>query len=376
MSLGPRKIGLALAAVAVAVIALFSVGALNSGQAASSPNPAAKANILAASITLSPSTAIPDQSIGIIGSGFTPVTTTGGEGPASVHQITGSGSSFVSIAAVLLGPPHATYPIDFDSGGNFVANAVVLATNATLTAGTVTVSVTDDEGVTATATLTISPRTLTVVPNTSTRGSDVTITGAGFPASNLSLTGSFPVNIDYAGTHVATVIPDTSGNFELTFSVPIATSIPSTNTVTATVLDRPAISTASHSVPSASISAAPDTSPPGSSVTITGSNFPAFAPVSTLKIGNVQVLPSTSLNTDKDGSFTGNILLPELPTGNQVLRATVGSTTATSFLTITVPLVAPTPTSAPTPTPAPVVRAGRRVAPSVGQRHPGACLEL
>ena len=197
---GPRKFGLALAGLAVAIIAFFSVGALSSDQAATSSNPAPKANILAASLTLSPSTAIPNQSIGIIGNGFTLPTTAGGAGPGGVHQITGSGNSFISIAGILLGPPHATYPFDFDSSGNFVASAVVPVTVATLSAGTVTVSVTDDAGVTATATLTIPSRTLILDPSTSVRGSDVTATGAGFPTDNSGLTGSFPVAIDYAGT--------------------------------------------------------------------------------------------------------------------------------------------------------------------------------
>ena len=311
---------------------------------------------------MSPTNAIPNQSIGIIGNGFTSVTTAGGEGPSGVHQITGSQGSFVSIAGILLGPPHVTYPIDFDSNGNFVVNAVVPVTNATLSAGTVTVSVTDDEGVTATATLTISQRTLTLNPSSSVRGSNVTATGVGFPASNLSRTGSFPVNIDYAGTRVTTVIPDSSGNFQVTFPVPLGASIPSTNAVTATVLGKPAISTANHSVPAASISAAPAQTPSGSSVTVTGSNFPAFAPVSSLKIGNLVVLPRTALNTDVDGSFTSDVLVPELPTGIQVLQATVGSITAIGNLTITVPLVSPTPTSLPTPTPVPVVE------PAVGLR--------
>ena len=292
---GPRKFGLALAGLAVAIIAFFSVGALSSDQAATSSNPAPKANILAASLTLSPSTAIPNQSIGIIGNGFTLPTTAGGAGPGGVHQITGSGNSFISIAGILLGPPHATYPFDFDSSGNFVASAVVPVTVATLSAGTVTVSVTDDAGVTATATLTIPSRTLILDPSTSVRGSDVTATGAGFPTDNSGLTGSFPVAIDYAGTQLVNVSPDSSGAFVTTFSVPIGASIPSTNTVTATVIGRPATSTASHSVPAASITAAPDQSPSGSSVTVTASNFPAFAPVSSMSLGNLQVLPSTGL---------------------------------------------------------------------------------
>ena len=355
MPSGSRAYGFAFAAIAVAVIAFLSVGALKSEKTASASNPALNANLLAASLSLSPSTAIPNQSIGIVGNGFTTVATSGGGGAAGVHRITGSGSSYISIAGITLGSPHANYPIDLDSSGNFVANAIVPVTAATLTAGSVTVSVTDDAGVTATATLTVPQRTLTLDPISSHRGSEVTATGAGFPADNPGLTGSFPVAIDYAGTQIVNVTPDSSGAFVTTFSVPLGASIPSTNTVTATVIARGSKSTASHSVPSASITASPTESSSGSDVTVTASNFPAFAPVSSLTIGSVQVLPSGGINTDKDGAFTSSILVPDLPNGNQVLQAIAGGLTAISSITITPPLVAPTATPSPTPTPVPVV---------------------
>jgi hypothetical protein len=183
------------------------------------------------------------------------------------------------------------------------------------------------------------------------------------------------VNIDYASIQVASVTPDNPGDFEVTFSVPIGVSIPSSNTVTATIVSRPATSTASHSVPSASISVASGASPSGSSVAVTGSHFPGFAPVSSLKIGNVQVLPPPGPNTDVDGTFTSDIIVPDLPPGSQVLQAIVGGITAISTFTITAPLVADADADADTYTSA-CGRAGRRVAPPVGQRPLGAGLDI
>ena len=364
MSTRPRVYGLAFAVLAVAVIAFFSIETFKSEQSASASNPAPTSNLLAASLTLSPSTGIPNQSIGIVGSGFTTANTAGGGGPNGVHQITGSGSSFVSIAGILLGSPHANYPINLDSSGNFVVNAIVPVTAATLTAGTVTVSVTDDQGVNATATLTVPQRTLTLDPSTSRRGSEVTATGAGFPVDNPGLTGSFAVAIDYAGAQLVSVTPDGSGAFETTFSVPNSASIPSTNTVTATVIARGSTSTASHSVPSASITAAPDESPSGSRVTVTASNFPRLR--SGFLLGSWQP-PSTAVRRPQHRR--GRRIHQRYPgagstyTGNQVLRATAGGITAISAFTITAPLIAPTRTPTPTPTPAPVIAPAVALAP-------------
>ena len=143
MSPGPRTYGVVFAAFVVALITVVSVLGLKSETAAGASNPAPNANLLAASLSLSPSTAIPNQSIVIIGNGFTTVNTSGGDGPAGVHQITGSGSSYISIAGITLGSPHANYPIELDSSEKLVANAIVPVTAATLTAGSVTVSVTE-----------------------------------------------------------------------------------------------------------------------------------------------------------------------------------------------------------------------------------------
>ena len=142
--------------LAVAIIVFLASGSLNTEQVASSSNPAPRTNHLAASISVTPTTAVPDQSIAIVGIGFTVAATAGGAGPSGVQQITGSGASYIKIADIQLGSPHAVYPIDLDTGGNFVATAVVPVTTATLSAGSITVVVTDDSGVTATTTLTVT----------------------------------------------------------------------------------------------------------------------------------------------------------------------------------------------------------------------------
>jgi len=336
-----KTFGVAVAGLAVVGLALFSSGTLSVEPAAGASNQGSLASVLAPSLTVSPTTAVPNQSIAIIGSGFTPASTAGGGGPNGVHQITGQGTSFVIVAANLLGPPHITYPINLDSGGAFVAPVFVPVNTATLAGGTITVTATDAQGVTATATFTVPQRTLELEPDETRRGSTVTATGKGFPASNLGLTGFFSVNIDYAGISLTSVTPDSSGDFEINFQVPPSALIPSTNTVSANIVGNLGSSIATHSVPAASISIAPNNSSPGSTVTVTGSNFPAFAPVSSLTFGNVQAMPSPSPTTDRNGAFTSNVLVPDLPAGNQRVLGVAGNIMSFTSFTVSAPSISP-----------------------------------
>ena len=48
---------------------------------------------LATTLSVTPQNAIPNQRVTLLGSGFTPVATSGGAGPSGAHQITGSGGS-------------------------------------------------------------------------------------------------------------------------------------------------------------------------------------------------------------------------------------------------------------------------------------------
>ena len=134
--------------------------------------------------------------------------------------------------------------------------------NSGQAAGSINIAATDDAVVTATTTFSVPQRTFTLDPVTSRRSTTVTATGTGFPSSNPGATGSFTMKIDYPGSQVADVVPDSSGDFETTFKVPVSAVIPSSNTVIATVVGKTATSTTTHSVPSASISLTPTEGPP------------------------------------------------------------------------------------------------------------------
>jgi hypothetical protein len=335
----------------VTALAVFWSGIIGPNPVAGSPKQVPEPRILATSLTLHPATAIPGQSIIVSGTGFTLASTAGGAGPNGVHQVTGAGNSTVIVAGIPLESPHVTYPINLDSGGSLTATVIVPVTFATLSAGPETVTITDDRGITASATVTISGRTLTLDPSTSNRGSTVTITGAGFPASNPNGPGVYPVSLDYAGTSVGITTPDSNGAFSANIVVPITPLIPSTNIVTAMVLYKPASSTATHTVPSATLALVPAVGSPGAVIAVSGTNFPPFAPLTSITIGALPIMPSPALFTDSAGGFSVFILVPGFAAGDTTIMASAGGVTAVTLFTVWDPVLAPTRTPTPTPTP-------------------------
>ena len=129
----------------------------------------------------------------------------------------------------------------------------------------------------------ISDRTLVLDPLESRVGTTVTITGTGYPADNTKTgaesTPSVSIRYTVSGTAqtVATLTPDASGNITGTFSVPLNTGIPSTNSVTAEFDYTPTggaqntnVTGVTHKVPKATVTIDPDSGPTGTSVTIIG----------------------------------------------------------------------------------------------------------
>ena len=207
VSARPRAFVLTAAGLVVATLAFLGSDFLKPEDTATSTSRAPAALVLVPSLSVSPSSAVPNQSIALIGSGFTAASIAGGAGANGAHQITGVGTSFVNVAGIILSSAQITYPINLDTGGNLVATTVVPVNATTLAGGSHTAVATDDLGATASATFTIPTRAFTVSPVTGRRGTTVTATGTSFPASNPGLTGNFPVDIAYAGTVVAQVTP-------------------------------------------------------------------------------------------------------------------------------------------------------------------------
>ena len=316
-----------------------------------SASEASNPQVSAATMTVSPNPAVPNQSVTITGSGFKPATAPGGTGPNGVHQITGTGNSFVTLGGIRVVAPNITYPIDLDSSGKLLAIFILPVDSTVLAATSMEVTVTDQQRSTASTTLGLMQRELTLEPDTSGRISLVKVTGKGFPANNPLGTGNFPITIDYAGEAMIIATPTADGSFEAIFTVPLTAGIPSTNRVTATTTGYATTASTNHSVPGASLTIDPTQAAAGSTITVVGRHFPGFSTFDALAIGPVPILPVPA-PTDKDGNFSASIVVPQLTVGTWILTATVGGILGFASLTITPPVATPTPTPAPPMDPA------------------------
>ena len=321
--------------------------------------------ISGADLTLTPDTnLVPNQTITVIGRGFSlggSAKIAGSSTDTSSVLIDGSATGLKASGAAATNKINEGNAITVDNGGNWSASIVLPINNTTVTAGSHEFKITDDGGREGVGTLMIAPRTVVLTPAESRVGTVVTVTGTGFPGDNTKTgaasTPSVSIRYTVSGTAqtVATLTPAASGNITGTFTVPLNTAIPSTNSVTAEFDYTPSnVSTAitsttgvTHRVPRATVTIDPTEGPTGTTVTIVGEGFKTYSTVSALKIGDVDVRPAPVPSTDSDGSFRATILVPQLNTGSQSVTATVSATVATDTFTVL--------TVAPTATPAPVV---------------------
>ena len=302
-------------------------------------------------LKLSPITAVANQTITLTGVNFTSSATPGGGGEGGGHQITGSGSSLITLDDVPIGPPEVDYPVDLDSGGNLLVTVVLPVNGSTIADGSLVIKVTDSFGQSDTASVRIPKRSLTITPAEGPRGSLVNAKGTGFPASNPRTT-TRTVRLNYGGISVGTATTDAEGKFETTFTIPLTVAIPSSNTVTATGVGTTGTATDSHNVPNPTLELIPDEAAPGATIEISGSGFPGFSTATTVKMGDRSVLPVPAPTTLADGLLSISVLVPQLDLGVQVVRLTVGGVSSVASFTIVEP--DPTATPSPTATPLPI----------------------
>ena len=337
MDLRPKIVFILVLAVLLAVL-----GA-NSAAGAASAN-------LAAFLDVTPKNAVPNQTVVLFGNGFTPATVEGGAALSGAHQITGQGGSVVTINGALLTSPNVTYPIDFDTLGGWAASIIIPVTPEIVAGGPIQITAVDDQGITQTTEVGIKTPTISLDPESGSRGSDLSITGEGFQASNTATATNTQVSITYSGTQLDVVSPNFRGEIDATVQVPATADTLSSNIVRATMVGSIRFAFAFHTVSGASINVSPTAGQPGSVVTITGEGFPANIVVSSTRAGNISVSGSTAPVTDNDGKFVSFFYMPLFSPGVQTITATAGGITAVNSFTVTegVAAVQPLPTPEPT----------------------------
>ena len=314
--------------------------------------------VLGADLSLTPAATAPNQTVVLLGSGLTPATKSGGQGPLGVHQITGESPSGITVNGILLDDPYVTYPINLDSDGGLTISMILPETHVNLPRGTLEVRVVDDGGRSGVALWLISDRKITLSPTESGRASRVTVAGTGFSATGGPTSQCTTVQLSYAGIALGTVEPDSTGSFKTDIKVPLSVALSSSNQVKAAIPACPTapVVTVTHKVPARRIKVVPQGSPVGSVINVTGASFIGFTQITKLTVGGISILPSPPPVVKEDGSFSITVYVPSLTTGGQPVKLTAaGVEYSYPFVVLDPPLVpTPTPTPAPTPTPTPI----------------------
>ena len=321
----------------------------------STPSPVS-ANLIPV-LNVTPKLAVPNQIVTLFGSGFTPTMVVSGELLSPTHQITGVGPSVISIDGDPLSAPNVTYPVNFDTMGNWVASITVPLTLGTVAGNQLVITAVDDSGVTQTTRLDFKTPIIRVDPETSSRNSDLILSGLGLPSSNTATAPNVKVSITYSGVVLGEITPNYFGELDAVFTVPAVANTPSTNIVQASIVGHNRVAITTHAVPDANIVASPTTGRAGSVVTITASDFPTISPVSSIRVGNTTVSTSPAPITNQDGRFVSSFNMPLLSAGVHTITATAGGISAVVPFTLTegeVVVYQVLPTSIPASSSAPV----------------------
>ena len=291
-------------------------------------------NIGGASVTLSPQTVVPNQSVTVTGRGFT-----AGE---LLERILIGGTTINAGDYVNRGVAEEAKKVD--SSGNWVGTVIIPVLPPATLQGTYEFKAEDDANRPGVTEITVAPRKIDFEPKESRVGTYVTVTGSGWPASNSNSNYSANVTIEYllSGTPTASVTAtsDSNGNFTSQIRVPLNAGIPSTNQVRVSFSDRngkQVSETETHRVPGAEISVTPVSGPGGTVVTLTGQGFKAFTTLDDVKVGGLKVTPNpTNPNVGRDGVLASSqVLIPGLDPGTHNIRVEVSETVVSVPFTIT-----------------------------------------
>jgi hypothetical protein len=287
-----------------------------------------------AELVVEPQIVVPNQRVTLAGRGFTSLVVPDGNGPSGSHQITGEGQSVITVAGTPLKPPFAFYPINFDDFGDWATTISIPVTDVTVAGGAITVKAVDDQGIVETAQVIIGIPSITLEPETSRINTDVSVTGRGFPASNVLTRVNAQVPISYAGFALTVVSADDLGGFTAAIRVPASTRISSNNIVRATVVGFDQWGMAVHAVPRPTITLSPSYGVPGTAVTVSGKGFPPNAVISSSRVGDVNVLSAPAPVTDDDGNFLTFFTMPMFLPGVQTVAVTLDGLSANGGFTI------------------------------------------
>ena len=284
----------------------------------------------ARSLTLSPSTAGPGQSVTVTVTGMT---VDNGEVAGKNAQFTITAAKASDSNSTLTFPGTVSFPIGSDGSGTGTETIPTNAAPTTYTftakdnAGALNVGTETSAGgaaVTrnATASMKIPTGTVSVAPASASTGNVVVITGSAFPPNTTGTTLTFG---GANGLPVGGFVTDAAGSFTVTTEIPPATGggslTPGTKIVIATV-GTISGSTTAFAVPNPTIVLSPASAAVEETVVITGTGFNSLGTASTLTIGDVSVIPSPAPRASRNGDIEATITIPLLNPGSYTVVLT------------------------------------------------------
>ena len=280
-------------------------------------------------LTVSPTTVVPRQEISIDGGGFTSK-----DVPRSESDNDDKENTIAANTVEVGGIPatHGEQPVN--NNGDISFNITV---PDAVTPGTRTVEVTDVAGRVGVAEITVAKPEITLNPAEGLIGSELTVSGTGFPANDLVL-------IKYGGNTVDTSATSSTGTFEQVITVPSGNSPGATPEILAEAQVQvvpagqdKASAKAEHKLPNAVITLSPDEVAAGDSLTISGSNFEGFVQTYRVEVGGQNVTPVPAPSTDKWGTVSATVQVPQLTPGRYAVSLRVidaQGTSATEFIQV------------------------------------------
>lgn len=248
------------------------------------------------------------------------------------NMSTGTGNKITIGNLTFGGVAWNTGNISIDSTGVISPTTLYVPTVNTVSAGVNTVMAKDNNGVIATGTFTVTVPTIALTPTTGPAGTTIVVTGSGW-VTNTVVNNIVTITLKSAlAVTVATqtVTPDATGAIAATITVPTSAA-GGAYTVAATDTNNNSSSAITFTVPGAAIAVTPNQGPATTAVQLTGTGFRAYFPM-TISVGGYPL--TTQALTNATGGFTYAFTVPGLAPGVQVILATDGLYTATTFFTL------------------------------------------
>ena len=292
-----------------------------------------KITVAPATLTLSKTTALPNDTITIQGVGF---------GDSPENDIALAEIKIDDVPLAVDDDSRDGGEVTVSSAGQFVATVYLWqasgTSNPALTAGTHTIKVKNKAGFTSTATITIPEPTVKVMPDVAGPRNYVEISGENWPVDN-------PESIASVDTVSVTItegsrqrrysaIPDSAGRWTVEHRVGSAVAIPSTNQVKVEYGSDIA-KVASFQVPEATITVEPGEAQPGDRLTLAAFGMPVHASVDEIKIGGRVVSGGLNFNTNRAGNVTATgVIVPGLDPGTYGVEMKINDIVAIGSLKV------------------------------------------